>query len=123
MEKYERLYSELSKDPDLAELVEVFVAEMPNRVELVRAHADAQNWEQLGRAAHQLKGAAGSYGFHDLTRPALRLEQAATRREPESQILQAVDELVELCSRIASGRAPVKSNSQAAQTSARARKL
>jgi histidine phosphotransfer protein HptB len=112
MDLHEPLYSDLGKDPELAELVDAFVAEMPSRVEQVIAHAGAQDWEKLGRTAHQLKGAAGSYGFHALTRPALRLEQAASRQEPEAQILQAVNELVELCRRIRSGPAPLPAASQ-----------
>jgi histidine phosphotransfer protein HptB len=101
-------YSELGRDPELAELVDVFVAEMPNRVEQVMTHAAYHDWEKLGRTAHQLKGAAGSYGFHALTQPALRLEQAAHRNEPEEQILAAVNELVELCGRIRSGPPPAR---------------
>ena len=100
------LYSELGRDPELSELVDVFVAEMPQRVEQVTTHAASHDWEKLGRTAHQLKGAAGSYGFHELTLPARRLEQAANGCEPEAQILAAVNELVELCGRIRSGPPP-----------------
>ena len=100
------LYSTFGGDADLAELVEMFVAEMPQRIERVLSCAEGQDWEGLGRAAHQIKGAAGSYGFHQLTQPALRLEQSAVGREAAPVILQAVEELVALCQRLRSGPQP-----------------
>jgi HPt (histidine-containing phosphotransfer) domain-containing protein len=116
MTLHENLYSELSRDPELAELVDAFVAEIPNRVAQITEQAEAHDWEKLGRTAHQLKGAAGSYGFHAVTRPAFRLEQAAAKRANEGQILAAVTELVELCRRIRGGPAPPPSVATAVAT-------
>jgi len=97
------LYSPLAQDPDLNELVDMFVAEMPERTSSLLAQVQARDWEQLRCSAHRLRGAAGSYGFGQLTPSAARLEEAISTRAPEEQILQAVDELVELCGRIRCG--------------------
>ena len=106
LQDYPYLHSDFGGDPELGDLVELFVAEMPDRIRRVLSHVATGDWENLVRSAHQLKGAAGSYGFHQLTRPARRLEESATKREPEQQIQAAVDELVMLCERLRSGPAP-----------------
>ena len=61
------LYSQFAEDPDLAELVDVFVEEMPRRVATLLDRLEQADWDSLGRAAHQLKGAAGSYGFGEIS--------------------------------------------------------
>jgi histidine phosphotransfer protein HptB len=97
------LYSSLGGDPDLGELVEMFVAEMPERIDLLVKQYETANWEELRRTAHQIKGAAGSYGFHELTPAAARLELAIKGRSPEEQITADLNGLLELCRSVRSG--------------------
>lgn len=100
-EKY--FYSELGSDEDLSELVEIFVGEMPNRVSAMNAAAESSNWEELTRVAHQLKGAAGSYGFDQMTPYAARLESICRDKHPEEEILDALNDLVKLCGKMRAG--------------------
>jgi histidine phosphotransfer protein HptB len=97
------LYSSLGDDPDLGEIVALFVAEMPERVATLLAHVEAGNWEALRRTAHQLRGAAGSYGFAPITSYAGRVEDAIHQTAPEQEIREAVDALADLCSRARAG--------------------
>ncbi len=97
------LYSSLGHDPDIQDLVALFVAEMPERADNLLARLGTGDWEELGRAAHQLKGVAGSYGFAPITPSAARLEEAITKQEPDEEIRRAVEELVDLCRRVRSG--------------------
>ena len=97
------IYSTLAADPDLAEIVEMFVDEMPGRTGAITAAWEACDREELGRLAHQLKGAAGSYGFDDVTPYAARLEKAARSDADDAEIQSAHDELMALCSRISVG--------------------
>lgn len=97
------LYSTLGDDPDLGEIVELFVEEMPLRVQHLLGRFDQRDWEGLRRAAHQLKGAAGSYGFDPLTPSASRLERAISAGRTEAEIRGALDELVELCRNVRCG--------------------
>jgi len=91
------IYSKLGCDADLADLVEMYVDEMPQRVaELKKCH-DAHTWQDLGRLAHQIKGSAGSYGFDQVTPFALQLEMAAKNGQPEADIEAATDALIEIC--------------------------
>jgi HPt (histidine-containing phosphotransfer) domain-containing protein len=99
------IYSTLGTDPDLGELVEMFVSEMPARLESLLSLYDSGNMSELRRLAHQIKGAAGSYGFHSLSPAAARLEASLKSERPEEQIKHEIDELVALCSRIRAGSA------------------
>jgi CheY-like chemotaxis protein/HPt (histidine-containing phosphotransfer) domain-containing protein len=100
--------SHLAADPDLGELVEMFVQEMPDRINALETQARSRNWQQLTRIAHQLKGAAGSYGFKAITPYAARLESAARDGRREEEILLSLDELLDLCRRVRSGVPPTE---------------
>ena len=91
------IYSSFANDPDLSELADLFASEMPGRIAELRRHFEAADWESLGRMAHQLKGAAGSYGFGPITPGAARLESAVRRHAPEEEVRQALDEVIALC--------------------------
>ena len=93
------VYSSLA-DPDLGELIEMFVQEMPERINALETQARSRDWQQLTRTAHQLKGDAGSYGFNVITPCAARLESAAKDGCQEEEILSALDELLDLCRRM-----------------------
>ncbi len=100
------LYSSLGDDPDLAEIVEMFVDEMSERIEKFEQLLEATDWESLRRAGHQLKGAAGSYGFDQLTSYAARVEAASQEGQDDlEEIKAAVEELVEMCRRVRPGAA------------------
>jgi HPt (histidine-containing phosphotransfer) domain-containing protein len=94
------IHSSLASDPLLSEMVQQFVAEMPNRVALLERQFDAGDWQALKRAAHQLKGAAGSYGFDELTPHALRLETLIAARASKQEIAAATSELIAHCRRV-----------------------
>ena len=102
----EPMYSTLGGDPDLSDLVTLFVEEMPNRVANILDLLDRSEWEELRRAAHQIKGAAGSYGFGAISPCAGKLEFAIRDQEPEENIRQAVDDLVSMCNRACAGTPP-----------------
>lgn len=103
MMENESLYSSLAGDPDLGEIVGMFVDEMPSRLANLSQCLAEGNWEQLGRYAHQMKGACGSYGFDQLTAPAARLEHACRDTQDELLIREAVAELTQLCQRVRTG--------------------
>jgi HPt (histidine-containing phosphotransfer) domain-containing protein len=67
-------YSTLGTDPDLHELVEEYVNEMPDRMAALGAAFKSGDLELLRRNAHQMKGAAGSYGFGQVTPYAAALD-------------------------------------------------
>lgn len=99
----EPIYSTLLDDPEMFELVELFVSELPERLaQLEQAHSSG-NMSELGRFAHQLKGAAGSYGFDAVTPFAARVERTARSGEPENVVRGALMDLLEICARLRGG--------------------
>ncbi len=109
MSHVDLLYSSLATDPVLGEIVEMFVDEMPSKIGNLLALADAGDWGSLGRTAHQLKGAFGSHGFGQITSNAFRLETAARDGGSPDEILDALNELVEMCRCVRAGT-PVVGN-------------
>jgi HPt (histidine-containing phosphotransfer) domain-containing protein len=97
------VYSRLASDPDLREIVDLFVDEMPERVAALLEQLQNQDWEGLRRTAHQLKGAAGSYGFDAISPCAGKVEAAIHDGEPEQRIRVTVEELVDVCNRARGG--------------------
>lgn len=94
------LYSEYRNDPSEADLLEAFVGSLPARVDALRvARASAGTGEEMARLSHQLKGAAGGYGFPDITRAAAKLEGALRAHEPDAVVDAALRELAGLCLR------------------------
>jgi histidine phosphotransfer protein HptB len=97
------IYSRLATDPDLRGIVTLFVEEMPERVAMIQEHLRAANWDGLLRTAHQLKGAAGSYGFDPISPCAGKVETAIRNSQPEDRIRELVTELANLCARARGG--------------------
>lgn len=99
------IFSTLGGDPDLGPLVEMFVDEMPDRIQTLLDHADHEDWQQLTWSAHQFKGSAGSYGFDQFTSCLATLEQAAARGGSREDIREMLDEIASLAARVRSGAA------------------
>ncbi len=97
------LYSSLAFDPDLAPLVELFVEDLPDRAEMLLDCLQASDRNGLQRAAHQLTGAAGSYGFQDITQKAAIVEQKLGAMAAEEEVIGAVNSLIDLLRRARSG--------------------
>src|SRR5205814_2176597 len=94
------IFSALGGDADLSPLVELYVAEMPRRIETLLTQYDDGDRRELRRSVHQIKGAAGSYGFHVLTPAAAQLERSLEIDRPEEPIKAELDALLELCRRV-----------------------
>ncbi|MGY8750384.1 MAG: Hpt domain-containing protein [Pirellulales bacterium] len=97
------IFSTYGNDSDMGELVEMFVDEMPDRIEALLEVAQNNDWEKLRSLAHQLKGAGGSYGFGQLTQPAASLESACRENDTEDNIRQSLTDLVSICRRAQTG--------------------
>jgi HPt (histidine-containing phosphotransfer) domain-containing protein len=90
-------FSPLADEPDLAELVSMFVSDLPDRVAELRRYAGYEDWSEVRRLAHQLKGAGGSYGFPHLSRACEHVETAAKRSDVACAIGPALDSLAAAC--------------------------
>ncbi len=99
------LRSQYADDPEMRELVELFISELPERMESLRAAWTDGRLDALQRMAHQLRGSSGGYGFPSIGEAASRVEDALRNfNDSRIQSLQRdLDALASLCDR-ASGR-------------------
>ena len=100
MSEQQIITSSFADDPVMSELVEMYVGEMPERISGLENLRDSQQWEELRRSAHQLKGSGQSYGFEPITQYAARLERSLRESEPEEQVMQQLTELLDVMHRV-----------------------
>ncbi|MES2561113.1 MAG: Hpt domain-containing protein [Pseudomonadota bacterium] len=58
------------------ELIDAFIAGLPAWMSGVRTAHAQQDWPELARAAHDMKGMGGGFGYPRLTELAATMEQA-----------------------------------------------
>jgi len=88
------IVSSLATDPDFAELVADYVSDVPERIASCVGFVQSQNWPELKRFAHQIKGSAGSYGFGQITAIAALLEAALARETELEEKTKLAENLV-----------------------------
>ncbi len=99
------IYSTYANDEIMCELIEMFVDEIPNRMETLRSAYQANDRKGLALTAHQLKGAFGSYGFGCMTAPTRDLEQSAVDAScPFDQIEAYLNVLIAESERLTAGQ-------------------
>jgi diguanylate cyclase (GGDEF)-like protein/PAS domain S-box-containing protein len=88
------LVSEFANDPDIGDLVESFVAGLPAQMRTINDALERGDRGMVVHFTHQLKGAAGGYGFPSITLAAGRLEQfAKTDGELSADLLVELNQL------------------------------
>jgi len=95
------LHSTFEADADMAELIAMFVEELPQRVGELTDAFDREDLKALRSLSHQLKGSAGGYGFDVITDAARKLEQAVRDEADLATLRRSMDELMSLCGRAA----------------------
>ncbi len=99
------IYSDALDDPDMIELVMMFVDEMPARADVILSSFSNRDWKSLAGEAHKLRGSAGGHGFQSVGDVAGTLEdtiRSASGREEAAlaNIQQQVNDLINLCRRV-----------------------
>ena len=93
--------STLATDPEMQELIEFFVSEIPKRVDAMQAAWQDEDATALQRIAHQLKGAGGGYGFQTISDAATAIEQPLKEGIDDLAALSdQFAQLVNLCNRV-----------------------
>ena len=88
------IYSTLPvEEPEFREIVEEFVRELQQRIEKMVMLAECEDYYQLSREAHWLKGSAGTCGFDEFYKPAFELEKMACSDCNVTQIKGALVEI------------------------------
>ena len=105
----EVLISQLAEDVDLADLVELFVNELPGHVKTFQQALAQADLAKVAWLAHQLKGSAGGHGFPSMTEPAAELERLAKANADPAQLQDSIGRFAELCRRAEAGLAAARS--------------
>jgi signal transduction histidine kinase/CheY-like chemotaxis protein/HPt (histidine-containing phosphotransfer) domain-containing protein len=96
-----RIVSLLADDPDVGDLLVNFVRVLPGKVRELQERLARRDLAGLREAAHQIKGAAGGYGFPHLSDCAGRLEtQAQSPGTTYDAVAPTVATLVSLMRRV-----------------------
>jgi HPt (histidine-containing phosphotransfer) domain-containing protein len=104
------IVSQFAADPEMRDLLEFFVGALPERVGALESALAEARLRDLQRLAHQIKGAAGGYGYPVLGQAAAALEGSLKSREPQppEKIQKEVNDLIALCQRAIAGGTGVK---------------
>jgi signal transduction histidine kinase/CheY-like chemotaxis protein len=108
------LVSELADDPEMEAAIDRYVGRLQQTADyleqvlagsaLTAGEVSDTEPSQLARTVHQTKGAAGGYGFPQITGAAQRLEAKLRTPSPECEIRPLIAELIDLCRRAQSPR-------------------
>ncbi len=94
--------STFADDPEMRELVDTFVGELPARIDALRQALVSRDASKVRLMAHQLKGAAAGYGFPSIGRAAACIDEVL-RGQAKPEMLDTVkasmEELLSLCDR------------------------
>jgi len=93
------LVSELASEVELADIVRDFVRELVARAEAMRDAAREGDVASLKRLVHQLKGAAGSYGFAPIGDVARAIDERLAANAPLADLDHDLRRLAALCRR------------------------
>ena len=80
----------------ISKLTAGFIQRLPSRVSTMQRLLVEQNFLQLQDAVHQIKGAAGGYGFQSISEVAGRAEQKIKDKVPFQEIRSEIDSLISL---------------------------
>lgn len=97
----EPIRSEFAQDPDMADLINMFVEEMPSRIQSIADCYREQRLAELQTIAHQLKGSGAGYGFEPVSLTAAQLEASLKTHSDIESIRDEVDALIDVCRRLA----------------------
>ena len=95
------IISDYASDPDMLELIQMYVDEIPERVRSIQDYWNRGDIAELKRIAHQIKGASGGYGFPTVGAAAGMLEHHLATPTPDlNECSRQIDELIDLCARV-----------------------
>jgi PAS domain S-box-containing protein len=93
------LYCEIDDSPEILAIVRAFADELPARAQAISEAERRGDLAEVAHLSHQLKGAAGSYGFQSITDAAAAVEWAATEGVGRDTLVRHADALAALCRR------------------------
>jgi len=78
--KSSTLDESLLQDPDFQALIELFLTNLPMQVKSIVESAANNDWDQVQRQSHKLKGSGSAFGFPEITEIAGIINQQSTQQ-------------------------------------------
>jgi len=91
-------------DNDFQEIIDMFIDRLPLMFENIKDAYTNNDWEQLSRHTHEMKGVSGSLGFPSVMDVALDIENDV-KNELHSGIERKIEKLSSLIKRVIAGKA------------------
>ena len=98
-ENKDPIISVFADDPEMSEIVGLFVGELPQRLKRLEGAMKAADTEALRVIAHQMKGAGAGYGFDGISAAGESLEAAIVQDRPIDEIRFHCSALYDICRR------------------------
>lgn len=99
------LRSTLANDPDMQELIQLYIQDIPVRLQGIRTAMASGNLNEVRRLSHQLRGASAGFGFAQVGDVAAEVEETIKALHEQADAIERVRPLVEkldaLCRRVA----------------------
>lgn len=93
------LYSTFVAEPAIAEIVPIFLQNLPSYVRRLEEALAAGDVDVAVRTCHDLKGTAGGYGYPSISSAASSLETALRAGDVDQKGKELLESLRELCER------------------------
>jgi CheY-like chemotaxis protein len=94
------IVSTLAEDLEVKDLLQQFVKLLPGKVQELEDLLHRHNPETLRKFVHQINGAAGGYGFPEITQSAAHIEDLIQDRMPWESVATATASLIDLIRRV-----------------------
>lgn len=104
------LVSSFAHDAEMSEIIELFVGGLDDRINSMDRAFEENNLPDLANTAHQLKGAAGGYGYPLISQLAMDVERLARVGEINDELRSTLDRLVLMCRRAIAGAQQLQMN-------------
>jgi CheY-like chemotaxis protein/anti-sigma regulatory factor (Ser/Thr protein kinase) len=92
----------LVEEPEFADLVNKFVANLPGMIREVRLAAENQDWPRVKSLVHDLKSVGGGYGYPQITEVAAKIEFELAKKQ-YAALETRLNDFDSLCERIRRG--------------------
>ena len=68
------------QDPDFQALTKLFLTNLPMQVQSIVEGAAKNDWDQVQRQSHKLKGSGSEFGFPEISEIARKINQQSTQQ-------------------------------------------
>ena len=107
------LHSKLLDDmPDMVELVQGFIAKLPDILKELEKSVSASDWPTIKHKAHDLKSVGGSYGYPEISKIAANMEFEIAKQD-HAKVVELLSKLYSIAAQIKLGAPSSSQNSMA----------